>query len=285
VDYDNPCLLVMPAADRNLRVIMDSERITKPEVIKGMFHKIAKCVELMHECGCIHGDLKPRNLMRIVRDLKRLIMLIDLDASAAIGKQYSWSKHSSAYMPPEAIGLSLSIVCSDLAVGDASSSAQCTVSFKSCLPIRISSGSAFTISIAPVNATAVHSLTLDDAVDLSSCISVQNHIITVTVKDTMVAGDHSFKIVATFDGNLPAAASMSARLEHVVNTMRPIQGASKDSLAKCTVSIRNPMKDSTSKQPDQQLSSSKAASALIAQHSQSRPESSSHPLQPLPPAK
>jgi hypothetical protein len=73
VDYDNPCLLVMPAADRNLRVIMDSERITKPEVIKGMFHEIAKCVEFMHERGCIHGDLKPRNLMRIIRDLKRLI--------------------------------------------------------------------------------------------------------------------------------------------------------------------------------------------------------------------
>jgi hypothetical protein len=29
VDYDNPCLLVMPVADRNLRVIMDSERITR----------------------------------------------------------------------------------------------------------------------------------------------------------------------------------------------------------------------------------------------------------------
>jgi hypothetical protein len=45
-------------------------------------------------------------------------MLIDLDASASIGLQYSWSKHSSAYMPPEAIRFSLSVICSDLAVGN-----------------------------------------------------------------------------------------------------------------------------------------------------------------------
>jgi len=38
-------------------------------------------------------------------------------------------------------------------------------------------------------------------------------------------------------------------------------------------------------QPDQQLSSSKAPSALTSQHSHSRPESSSRPLQPLPPVK
>jgi hypothetical protein len=41
---------------------------------------------------------------------KRHILLIDLDTSAATGLQYSWSKHSSTYMPPEAIRLRLSLV-------------------------------------------------------------------------------------------------------------------------------------------------------------------------------
>jgi serine/threonine protein kinase len=284
VDYDRPCLLVMPAADRNLRAIMDNERITEAGVIKAMFHEILNCAKFMHERSYIHGDLKPRNVMRIHRDHKRLIMLIDLDASASIGLQYAWSKHSSAYMPPEAIRFSLSVICSDLAVGNASGSAQCTVCFKGCFPFGISSGSTFTISISSVIVTAVHSLTLDD-VDLSSCVFIKDGVITVTSKDTISAGDRRFKIAITFDGNLPAADSMSARVEHVVDTLRPMEGASKDSLAKCTVSIRNPLKEAMSMQPDQQLSSSEAPSALTSQHSHSRPESSSRPLQPPPPVK
>ena len=114
---------------------------------------------------------------------------------------------------------------------------------------------------------------------------VKDGVITITAKDTIGAGDRRFKIPATFNGNLPAADSLSARLEHVVDTLRPMEGASKGSLAKCTVSIRNPLKDAMSMQPDQQLSSSKAPSALTSQHSHSRPESSSRPLQPLPPVK
>jgi serine/threonine protein kinase len=68
VDYDRPCLLVMPASDRNLRDIMDKERITNADVVKTMFHKTLQCVKYMHERGCIHGDLKPRNIMRIIRE-------------------------------------------------------------------------------------------------------------------------------------------------------------------------------------------------------------------------
>ncbi len=237
VDYDRPCLLVMPAADRNLRDIMDKERITEAGVIKAMFHKILNCAKFMHERGYIHGDLKPRNVMRIQRDHERLIMLIDFDASAAIGLQYSWSKHSTAYMPPEALRLSLPLVCSDFAVDDVSSAAQRAVSFKVALPFEMSSGSAFTISIVAVKVTAVHSLTMDDAVDLSSCVSVKDHVITVTAKDAIGAGNRRFEIAATFDGSLSAADSMSARVEHVVNTLRPMD---KDSLAKCTVTVRNP---------------------------------------------
>jgi serine/threonine protein kinase len=193
VDYGSPCLLVMPAADNNLRDIMDKERITEAGVIKAMFQEILNCAKFMHERGYIHGDLKPRKVMQVHRDRKRLIMLIDLDASAAIGLQYSWSKHSSAYMPPEALRLSLCLICSDIAADNVSSAAQRTVSFKVALPFETSSGFAFTISIAAVEVTAVHSLTLDDAVDLSSCVNVKDHVITVTAKDAIVAGNRRFK--------------------------------------------------------------------------------------------
>jgi serine/threonine protein kinase len=263
VDYDYPCLLVMPAADRNLRDIMDKERITDADVVKAMFRELLQCVKYMHERGCIHDDLKPRNIMRIIRELVRLIMLIDLDASAAIGVQHSWSKHSPAYMPPEAVRLLLSLVCSDFAVGDAPTSAQFTVKFQVSLPIEIAAGSSFTIAFAPVKVTGVLSLILDDAVDLSSCMSVEDHIITVTAKDALAAGSCHFKMVATFYGNPTAAGSMSAHLGHVVNTLRLVQGASKDSLTKCTVTIRNPMKDVVSKQQKQVPPSTAASSSTV----------------------
>jgi serine/threonine protein kinase len=99
VEYDAPNLIVMPAADRNLRAIMDSERITEPGRIKAMFQDVLHGVSYMHCRGIVHGDIKPRNLVRV----GEAMMIIDLDASAAIGSEHSWSKHSSAYMPPEAI--------------------------------------------------------------------------------------------------------------------------------------------------------------------------------------
>jgi hypothetical protein len=222
--------------------------------------------------------------MRIIRELVRRIMLIDLDASAAIGVQYSWSKHSLAYMPPEAIRLFLSLVCSDFAVGDAPTSAQFTVEFQFSLPIEIAAGSSFTIAFAPVKVTGVLSLILDDAVDLSSCLSVEDHVIIVMAKDTLAAGSRRVKMVATFNGNPTAAGSMSAHLGHVVNTLRPVPGACKDSLAKCTVTIRNPMKDAVVKQQEQ-LSPTTAASAVAEQHTQLRPETSSRALPSLAPAK
>jgi hypothetical protein len=84
-------------------------------------------------------------------------------------------------------------------------------------------------------------------------MSVEDHVITVTAKDALAAGSRRVKMVATFNGDPTAAGSMSAHLGHVVNTLRPVQGASKDSLAKCTVTIRNPMKDAVSKQQEQFL--------------------------------
>jgi serine/threonine protein kinase len=238
-----------------------------------------KFVKFMHERGYIHGDLKPRNVMRVVVDSKRHILLIDLDASAAIGLQYSWSKPSSAYMPPEAVCLSLSLVCDDLLVSGAPTSAQFTIDFKFLLPMDVAAGSTFTIKFSPVNVTGVLSLMLDDAVDLSSCMSVKDHVITVTAKDALAAGSRRFTMVATFNGNPTATSSVSARFEHVVNTLRPVQGVSKDSVAKCIVTIRNPTMNAISSQQDQ-LSPFNAQSLCVSHDKQIHPDSSSR----LPPS-
>ena len=135
-----PSLIVMPAADRNLRAIMDNERITDPEVIKRMFHEIVRAVKFMHDRGVMHGDIKPRNVVRIDGRL----VLIDLDASAEIGKQYSWSKYSSAYLPPEAFAFDFieSVASNEAPVSasvrrfDASIPPACTCSLAQIAPLR-----------------------------------------------------------------------------------------------------------------------------------------------------
>jgi hypothetical protein len=187
-------------------------------------------------------------------------------------------------MPPEAVRLFMSLVCSDFAVGDAPTSAQFTVEFQVSLPIEIAAGSSFTIAFAPVKVTGVLSLILDNAVDLRSCMSVEDHVITVTAKGALAAGSRRVKMAATFNGDPTAAGSVSAHLELVVNTLRPVQDASKDILAKCSVTIRNPMKDAVAKQQEQ-VSPSTAASAVAEQHTQLRPEPSSCGPPSLAPAK
>jgi serine/threonine protein kinase len=237
VDYDNPCLLVMPAADRNLRNIMDNERITNPAIIKDMFGQTLACVKFLHKNGYIHGDLKPRNIVRILRRLK----LIDFDASAQIGKQYAWTKHSSAYLPPEAVRLSLVVKCDDLDVAkNASSLTQCTIFFKVTLPIDIPIGCTLVIVLDQVYLTTVHHAMLDTAIDLSSHASIDNYVIALTVHTYLAAGAHSLTIVATFQGNIPAVDSTNATIQLVISSMFN-QMAHSQLLKNFTSSIRIPM--------------------------------------------
>jgi serine/threonine protein kinase len=134
---DYPSLIVMPAADRNLRAIMDNERITDPAVIRRMFHEIVRAVKFMHDRGVIHGDIKPRNVVRVNGQL----VLIDLDASAEIGKQYAWSKYSSAYLPPEAFAFDFissneAPVSASVRRLDATATPACTCSLAQIAPLR-----------------------------------------------------------------------------------------------------------------------------------------------------
>jgi serine/threonine protein kinase len=94
--------IVMPAADRSVKAIIDSEHIAGRDwdAIRNIAVQMIKALGHVHEKGLIHGDFKPLNLMRIGDKIK----LIDFDASVRIG-EISCLKWSSAYLPPECIFL------------------------------------------------------------------------------------------------------------------------------------------------------------------------------------
>ena len=245
VDYDSPSLLVMPAADRNLRSIMDNERITNTFVIKDMFRQILDCVNFMHYRGLIHCDLKPRNIVRILLRLK----LIDLDASAQIGKQYAWSKHSSAYMPPEAICLTMSAKCSEfVAAVDPSSPFRVELSFSVVLPSAVSSNQPFTVSLAPIHVYSVQKLVFDHSIDASSGVIVSDGSIIATLLEKLDTGKHEVSIVAVISGVLPAADAVSVRLQYVVNSLILKELLGPKHLVDCVASVRNPAKDAEANQ-------------------------------------
>ena len=98
--------IVMPCADRNLDTISRSE---KPSMIKIRYdaHQIARKLNILHENGIIHGDLKMPNIVRMGENL----VLIDLDASAKMNISvesedpscHVGKKFSSGILPPEMI--------------------------------------------------------------------------------------------------------------------------------------------------------------------------------------
>jgi serine/threonine protein kinase len=95
-----PYCIVMKAGSRNLYEIIGAEKVAKNmEKVRYMVLTLARGLQHMHSNGQIHGDFKPKNVMR----LDDRLVLIDLDATAAIDSGYSGAKFSSAYMPPELV--------------------------------------------------------------------------------------------------------------------------------------------------------------------------------------
>jgi serine/threonine protein kinase len=90
--------IVMPAAERNLLVVLVQERVTFTG-IRSMLHSVAQGLQHMHSMGKVHGDLKPLN---VVRSYKGDFQLIDFDATVELGKPIG-AKTSTAYVPPELI--------------------------------------------------------------------------------------------------------------------------------------------------------------------------------------
>lgn len=90
--------IVMPAAERNLLVVLVQERVTFTG-IRTMLRSVAECLQHMHKAGKVHGDLKPLNVVRTYQDE---FQLIDFDATVEIGQPIG-AKTSTAYVPPELI--------------------------------------------------------------------------------------------------------------------------------------------------------------------------------------
>ena len=91
--------VVMPRAEGNLDKIIRSERFAGHSVDKArvVLSDLARALHHMHaDARMVHGDVKPRNVVRIGGVWK----LIDLDAAAPIGRPVG-RKYSSAFSPPE----------------------------------------------------------------------------------------------------------------------------------------------------------------------------------------
>ena len=90
--------IIMPAGDRNLLSIFQSERPATAE-IGVLMKQVTEAVDHLHKNNLMHGDIKMNN---VVRQNNRLRM-IDFDAAANLGDDESLAgaKFSSGVLPPE----------------------------------------------------------------------------------------------------------------------------------------------------------------------------------------
>ena len=90
--------VTMPAADRSLKSIIDSEHICGRDwdSITAICSQLCKSLAHMHQCSVVHADVKPLNAVRV----GGRIVIIDLDAAASCSDALGY-KCSTAYVPPE----------------------------------------------------------------------------------------------------------------------------------------------------------------------------------------
>jgi hypothetical protein len=101
-----PYAIQMPLADRNLNEIIASERLAEEplDTIRQSSRKVLNLIQDLHTAGVVHGDVKPKNVVRV----ERTLMLIDLDMSITIGSSERVAHSnpekfsgSTAYAAPE----------------------------------------------------------------------------------------------------------------------------------------------------------------------------------------
>jgi len=92
--------LVFQKEGKNLHQIINSEFVAGNDetTIPNYGLKIAKCIQHVHSKGYIHGDIKPRN---IIRSSKNNMKLVDLDDSVALGEKLTKQNVTSAFISPE----------------------------------------------------------------------------------------------------------------------------------------------------------------------------------------
>jgi serine/threonine protein kinase len=108
---DHKYLIEMEAGSRNLNDIISSEQLCEdPDQVKFTILKLMKCVQHMHDKGFIHGDLKPKNIMRIGANIK----LIDLDGETQLTLNFvkSMSISSLCFVFPLTVCFRCSVACS-----------------------------------------------------------------------------------------------------------------------------------------------------------------------------
>jgi serine/threonine protein kinase len=93
-----PYCIVLQLCERSLFDVIQKEQIAGIEerAVQTIAISIAKCLDHLHAMGLLHGDVKPRNILRKGESW----CLVDLDASVALGQPLS-EKHSTGYIPPE----------------------------------------------------------------------------------------------------------------------------------------------------------------------------------------
>lgn len=98
-------LIVFPLADRSLQAGLRQETFVKQnwEEIRTCFMQLVKCVDHMHGKGILHGDIKPSNIVRIVKLVAPSWTLKNLESSCKLGLEATGKICSSAFLPPEAI--------------------------------------------------------------------------------------------------------------------------------------------------------------------------------------
>ena len=96
----NEYCLVMPQAERNLLGAIMAENFAGRDIltVRKIAFDVATALQHMHEQNFVHGDIKPRNIVRVGERWK----LIDLDAAVKVGEPIG-RKYSGGYAPPEFI--------------------------------------------------------------------------------------------------------------------------------------------------------------------------------------
>ena len=96
-------IVVLERGERSLHDACAKERISGHDLhaVINIMRAVASCVGYLHDKGRIHGDLKQRNILRVIDDSGGVRWcLCDMDASVNLGRP-AGKKTSSAYSPPE----------------------------------------------------------------------------------------------------------------------------------------------------------------------------------------